>query len=101
MIASNILNFESLNKLMLDYHNDYGKILEDVTTKLRSTAETLYPSNISYVTINGGQAYENEKDVLVMILSFSFQTMCLDHIWNCVNTCSLTSHGVLLKLTKY
>lgn len=72
-ITSDIPNFETLNTLMSDYNNDYKKIIVDVTEKLQSAAEAFNPSNISFVTLYGGEAYENEMDVLLMVLTFDFQ----------------------------
>ncbi|MEH7181087.1 hypothetical protein [Neobacillus vireti] len=69
-IVSDMGNFNTLNKMMEDYNEDNKAILEDVKQKLYDTAVTLNASNISFVTINGGIAYENEMDILYMILSF-------------------------------
>ncbi|MEK4192199.1 hypothetical protein NYE59_03845 [Paenibacillus sp. FSL L8-0323] len=41
-----------------------------MTRKLYSIAETVNASNISFVTISGGKTYENEIDILFMVLSF-------------------------------
>lgn len=69
-IASNIPNYTSLNKLMIGYKNDFSRIIEDLTIKLRAEAEKFNPTDISFVTLYGGQAYENEMDIVFMILSF-------------------------------
>ncbi|MFS0871087.1 hypothetical protein [Paenibacillus xylanilyticus] len=69
-IASDTPNYTSLNKLMIGYKNDFSRIIEDLTIKLHAEAEKFNPTDISFVTLYGGQAYENEMDIVFMILSF-------------------------------
>jgi len=70
-IVSEDIEFRSLNKMMSHYKEEkYTKVIEDVMRKLSETAQKMNAKDISFITITGGKAFENEIDVLFMLLSF-------------------------------